>query len=221
MGNVKEKLNAEERAYRLLTETIKQSYKPGDFILESSLAIDFGMSRTPISIALNRLVSEGILKKVPKKGSYIPLLEHDDAHNVFSIRKLLEVEALRIVTERNDYYVLSVMNRMLEDSVMALRYDDIKKFVEIDEVFHLFIVKMAYNTYLLEAWKRIFLRCNIYTRYYNSYQSCEDVQENMVLSDHQDIYYAMQNGEVKHATELLGKHIDKVYEDLCRKMKLE
>ncbi len=75
MGNVKEKLNAEERAYRLLTETIKQSYKPGDFILESSLAIDFGMSRTPISIALNRLVSEGILKKVPKKGSYIPLLE--------------------------------------------------------------------------------------------------------------------------------------------------
>lgn len=67
MGNVKEKLNAEERAYRLLTETIKQSYKPGDFILESSLAIDFGMSRTPISIALNRLVSEGILKKVPKK----------------------------------------------------------------------------------------------------------------------------------------------------------
>ena len=64
MGNVKEKLNAEERAYRLLTETIKQSYKPGDFILESSLAIDFGMSRTPISIALNRLVSEGILKNV-------------------------------------------------------------------------------------------------------------------------------------------------------------
>ncbi len=221
MVNVKEKLNAEERAYRLITETIKQSYKPGDFILESSLAVDFGMSRTPISIALNRLVSEGILRKVPKKGSYIPQLDPDDAQNVFSIRKLLEVEALRIVTERNDYYVLSVINRMLEDSVMALRYDDIKKFVEIDEAFHLFLVKMAYNSYLLEAWKRIFLRCNIYTRYFNSYGSCEDVQENMVLSDHQDIYYAMQNGDVKLATDLLGKHITKVYDDLLLKMKIE
>ncbi|MFR8275732.1 MAG: GntR family transcriptional regulator [Desulfovibrio fairfieldensis] len=63
--NTKE--NAEQKAYRLIIRDIKLKYQPGDFLLERDLAEHFGVSRTPVTIALNRLVAEGLLQKLPKE----------------------------------------------------------------------------------------------------------------------------------------------------------
>ncbi len=78
-----------EKAYRLIIDAIREQYKPGDFLLEKDLAGTFKMSRTPITMALHQLVTEGILAKMRKKGCYIPNLARKDAEAVFSTRKLV------------------------------------------------------------------------------------------------------------------------------------
>ena len=87
---MKGKENAEQKAYRLIIHDIKTKCQPGDFLLERDLAERFGVSRTPVTIALNRLVAEGLLQKLPKKGCFIPNLNYDDARAAFSVRILLE-----------------------------------------------------------------------------------------------------------------------------------
>ena len=52
-----EKQSAEERAYgQIIRLILSGQYKPGDFLLEVELAPRLGMSRTPVSRALGRLV---------------------------------------------------------------------------------------------------------------------------------------------------------------------
>ena len=86
--------NAEERAYRsIIKEILSGVYHPGDFLLELDLAPKLNMSRTPVSRALCRLVLEGFLNKMPKKGCYIPIPNPDDAKLVFAARQIAEGEA--------------------------------------------------------------------------------------------------------------------------------
>ena len=86
--------NAEERAYRLIiNEILSGVYHPGDFLLELDIAAQMEMSRTPVSRALSRLVAEGFLKKMPKKGCYIPIPTPKDAELVFTARQVAEGEA--------------------------------------------------------------------------------------------------------------------------------
>ena len=96
---MKGKENAEQKAYRLIIHDIKTKCQPGDFLLERDLAERFGVSRTPVTIALNRLVAEGLLQKLPKKGCFIPNLNYDDARAAFSVRILLECEAARCAAQ--------------------------------------------------------------------------------------------------------------------------
>lgn len=93
---MKGKENAEQKAYRLIIHDIKTKCQPGDFLLERDLAERFGVSRTPVTIALNRLVAEGLLQKLPKKGCFIPNLNYDDA------RRLLSVSAFCLNVRRRD-----------------------------------------------------------------------------------------------------------------------
>jgi DNA-binding GntR family transcriptional regulator len=59
--------NFEEFAYTAILELILGNrFKPGDFLLETELARDLELSRTPVRHALGQLVAEGFLEKKKK-----------------------------------------------------------------------------------------------------------------------------------------------------------
>ena len=61
---LKEKLNADERAFRhIIAAIVSHKVRPGDRIYEPSLSLELGLSRTPIRHAISRCLSEGLLEK--------------------------------------------------------------------------------------------------------------------------------------------------------------
>ena len=99
--------SAEERAYRfIINEILSGTYHPGDFLLELDLAPKLDMSRTPVSRALARLVSEGFLNKIPKKGCYIPIPTPQDAEAIFTARQVAEGEAAALVAQHTSESVI-------------------------------------------------------------------------------------------------------------------
>ena len=164
---MKGKENAEQKAYRLIIHDIKTKCQPGDFLLERDLAERFGVSRTPVTIALNRLVAEGLLQKLPKKGCFIPNLNYDDARAAFSVRILLECEAARCAAQNAQAEDLLEMERILAATEEAIDTDNFLSFTFRDEDFHHALVQASDNMYLYEAWARIYLRCNLYTRFFD------------------------------------------------------
>ena len=187
---MKGKENAEQKAYRLIIHDIKTKCQPGDFLLERDLAERFGVSRTPVTIALNRLVAEGLLQKLPKKGCFIPNLNYDDARAAFSVRILLECEAARCAAQ----------NAQADDT------DNFLSFTFRDEDFHHALVQASDNMYLYDAWSRIYLRCNLYTRFFDRLYTRKTPLKSGTLAEHTAIFNALRHNDTELAVSLVKKH---------------
>lgn len=198
--------NAEQKAYRLIIHDIKTKYQPGDFLLERDLAERFGVSRTPITIALNRLVADGVLQKLPKKGCFIPNLNSEDAHDAFSVRILLESDAARRAASEALPADFSRLEEVLAATEQAIDSDDFMGFTFCDENFHHALVMAAHNSYLYDAWARIYLRCNLYTRFFDRMYTRKTPLKSGTLAEHAAICEALRARDAALGSERVAAH---------------
>lgn len=85
-----------ERVYRRLRSHLCSGMvRWGETMRESVLAAQLGVSRTPVREALNRLAVEGFLE-VRGRSFSVPLLTEHDVEEIYHLRVLLEIDAVRI-----------------------------------------------------------------------------------------------------------------------------
>ncbi len=68
---------------------------PGQPLIESELAAQLGVSKTPVREALKTLAGAGLVTMSPYKGASVRMVDDALAHSVYDIRVLLEPEAVR------------------------------------------------------------------------------------------------------------------------------
>ena len=83
-------------AYSLILEAIDVGvYKPGDRLVESELAERFGVSRTPIREALQRLETQSLLVR-DGRSLIVASLNHNQLAELYVVRGELEGLAARL-----------------------------------------------------------------------------------------------------------------------------
>ena len=86
-------------AYDLVLEAIDQGlFRPGDRLVESELAERFGMSRTPIREALQRLEAQSVLAR-DGRSLVVSSLDHDQLGELYVVRAELEGLAARLAAQ--------------------------------------------------------------------------------------------------------------------------
>ena len=74
-------------AYTLILEAIDMGlYKPGDRLVESDLAERFGVSRTPIREALQRLETQSLLAR-DGRSLIVASLDHNQLAELYVVRR--------------------------------------------------------------------------------------------------------------------------------------
>ncbi|HWG27117.1 GntR family transcriptional regulator [Actinospica sp.] len=68
---------------------------PGQSLIETELAAQLGVSKTPVREALKTLAGAGLVTMSPYKGASVRMVDDALAHSVYDIRVLLEPEAVR------------------------------------------------------------------------------------------------------------------------------
>lgn len=68
---------------------------PGQPLIETELAAQLGVSKTPVREALKTLAGAGLVTMSPYKGASVRMVDDALAHSVYDIRVLLEPEAVR------------------------------------------------------------------------------------------------------------------------------
>ncbi|MFD7438278.1 GntR family transcriptional regulator [Streptomyces sp. NPDC059861] len=81
----------EEIKRRILTGRLT----PGQALVETDLAAQFGVSKTPVREALKTLAGTGLVVTNQYKGVTVRMVDADMAREVYDVRLLLEPEALR------------------------------------------------------------------------------------------------------------------------------
>ena len=91
-----------ERVYELLREYLRSGRVTwGEALREAGLAAQLGVSRTPVREALARLASEGLVEAHGRSFT-VPALTGSDLEDIYDLRLLLEIEAVRQAARHGD-----------------------------------------------------------------------------------------------------------------------
>ena len=107
-------LRPEQRdAYVLILEAIDVGiYKPGSRLVESELAERFGVSRTPIREALQRLETQSLLTR-DGRSLVVASLDHNQMAELYVVRTELEGLAARLAAQHASEEEIDVLQQMV------------------------------------------------------------------------------------------------------------
>lgn len=75
-------------------------YPPGSRLVERKLSAELGVSHIPVREALARLAEEGLVERLPRRGSRVAALTVEELEEISSVRVVLEQFAAQRVMER-------------------------------------------------------------------------------------------------------------------------
>ena len=135
-------------AYSLILEAIDVGvYKPGDRLVESDLAEQFGVSRTPIREALQRLETQSLLER-DGRSLIVASLDHNQMAELYMVRRELEGLAASLAARHATDEELRVLKDMVhEDDALVDMPTDLAK---ANRRFHEQIHLASHNRYLVQ-----------------------------------------------------------------------
>jgi DNA-binding GntR family transcriptional regulator len=128
--------------------------KPGTILQEAELAKRFGVSRTPVREALQRLAAQGLVTITPQRGAAVSDVSIQDVLGAYQIRELLEPHACRIAAERISDEDLERIQRLADyESSPRPKREDLARYVATDSEIHDIILAAAGNPLLRQVVK--------------------------------------------------------------------
>jgi len=142
-----------EEAYQELRRRILDNvWPPGHQALEQEIALELGLSRTPVREALIRLEREGLVQVVPRHGMRVLPISQRDLQELYQILTALESMAVELVAARRPSdKELEPLTKATRDMAKALDRNDLPAWARADESFHAQLVNMSGNRLLIEA----------------------------------------------------------------------
>ena len=125
--------SADQVASALRLAIFRGEFSPGQALPQEEIASRFGVSRIPVRDAMNQLQAEGLLQILPSKGSFVANPSPEELREIYEIRALLEVEALRLAFPYHDAQSLARTERLLQQLDLET---DPARLGELDLEFH-------------------------------------------------------------------------------------
>lgn len=197
-------MNNSNKAYEFLyNEILSNNLLPGSPISEADIASRLGLSRTPIREALKILDTEGLVKQVRNRGTFVTEITVQDIEEIFSLRELFEINALKSAYK----FVSDETLNMLEFNINSLNKDDDKeKYFEVDEMLHGTIVNHCGNSRLITFRNMINSQIKMIRRI-----SAQDPSHfERSKEQHLEIIYALKKRDLETAEKLLSNHIREI-----------
>ncbi|KUF11998.1 GntR family transcriptional regulator [Pseudoponticoccus marisrubri] len=135
-------------AYTMILEAIDGGvYRPGDRLVESELADRFGVSRTPIREALQRLETQSLLTR-DGRSLIVASLDHNQMAELYAVRTELEGLAARLAARHATEEEVQVLRDMVEEDRALL--DDPGALARANRRFHKMIHLASHNRFLVQ-----------------------------------------------------------------------
>jgi GntR family transcriptional regulator of vanillate catabolism len=143
--------------FSLRESLLRGEFAPGERMSELPLVARFGVSRTPIRLALERLAHIGLLDINASGGFTVRGFTPSEALDAIEIRGVIEGTAARLAAERlADHSELETLRRLGEemDRLERLTLDSFAHYMDVNEAFHSTIIELAKSGILKRAFQQ-------------------------------------------------------------------
>jgi DNA-binding GntR family transcriptional regulator len=134
------------------------AYRPHEWIREAGLRGEFGLSNGPVREALQLLVAEGLLERVPYCGIRVVALSEAEIVALFQLRLALLETAAELAALRRDETALAAVPALLEQ----VRRDSIAPQLPAPGHLMFWLIEASGNREIALVWQRVAGRSRLY-----------------------------------------------------------
>ncbi len=193
-------------AYSLILDAIDVGiYKPGARLVESELAERFGVSRTPIREALQRLETQSLLTR-DGRSLIVASLDHNQLAELYVVRAELEGLAARLAARHATAEEVRVLRGMVEEDRRLL--DDPEAMSRANRRFHKQIHLASHNRYLVQQLDLVHRSMALLA----STSIAAEGRPSETVAEHSAITEAIAAGDGEAAYQALKDHISRAFE---------
>ena len=188
-------------AYSLILEAIDIGiYKPGDRLVESDLADSFGVSRTPIREALQRLETQSLLTR-DGRSLIVSSLDHSQMAELYTVRAELEGLAANLAAKHATSEEVKVLQDMVDSDRKII--SDPSSLARSNRRFHKQIHLASHNRFLIKQLDLVHRSMALMA----TTSLAADGRGAVAVEEHQAIVTAIAAGGSEEASEKLRDHI--------------
>ena len=192
-------------AYSMILESIDIGiYKTGERLVESELANRFGFSRTPIREALQRLETQGVLRR-EGRSLMVASLDHNEMSELYIVRAELEGLAAQLAAQHATQEEIDVLQDMVKKDHSHL--DAPTALARSNKLFHRQLHLASHNRFLGQQLELVYRSMAIL----DVTSLAVEGRGIAALEEHQSIIDAIAARDPKAANDAVRKHLSKAY----------
>ena len=192
-------------AYSMILEAIDIGmFKPGDRLVESDLAERFGVSRTPIREALQRLETQSMLTR-DGRSLIVASLDYNQLSELYVVRAELEGLAAQLAALHATPEEVRVLRDMVEDDRALL--DRPKDLARANRRFHKQIHLASHNRFLVQQLDLVHRSMALMA----TTSLAAEGRGDDALAEHDAIVSAIETRDAPSAAQALRDHISKAF----------
>lgn len=175
---------------------------PGARLTESTIAEDLGVSRNTVREAFAELAAERLVVRHPNRGVFVASLEAGDIHDVYTVRRAIEVSAIRGggSPER-----VAAVRAAVEEGKAAAAAGDEEALGNANQHFHGAIVALAESRRLDTIMAQILAEMRLY--FHKATMNAHFYSD--WLAENEQICAALEAGELERAGDLLLAYLNR------------
>jgi DNA-binding GntR family transcriptional regulator len=208
-GNFNDGINELKNVAQFIAQKLEEmiltgALPPGQHLVQTDIAAQFGVSRLPVRDALRILEKRELAVTKPRHGMVVRPLNVREVTDLFELRRLLESHAFARSVKNFEPTDIAEAEAIIKRQE-ALTMGEFIHILDLDERFHIKLCSRCENaeirSYLAKIWSRIRVLRSLE-------RDWEDWNKNSVKS-HRAILVAIKAGDYKKARQLLEEGIDR------------
>lgn len=190
--------------------------KPGDRLVETTIANSMGISRTPVREALRQLESEGLAINIPRKGTIVKGICIEDAKEIYDIREVLEGLAIRGACLHISRIEIRELRQIIKEMEQCIKNNDEESYLLVHNKYNRLIIDSCRNKRLIEQMDSIY-------EYLRSLRRISQLTSELkmeALKEHIQIVDAIELGNEDAAENLIRLHVRKAKKSFKQMLEL-
>ncbi|MEH6949511.1 GntR family transcriptional regulator [Bacillus sp. JJ634] len=189
----------------IIEDIMKGKIKEGDKLIEAEYSQLFGTSRAPVREAFYLLSLEGIVKKIPRKGTIVKGFSREEMSDILKIRNVLELMCIDKLTEKSRETCVQKMRGILA----KMDKEDMNKreYAQLNYEFHFQLILASES----ETFRNMYDRLGSPLISLQTFSLLGTDVITHSLNEHKAFVEYLSSNEIEKAKALLNAHNEAVF----------
>ena len=194
----------------LFDEIVSLNLVPSTKLNINNISKELGISRTPVTEAINKLCTIGFVEVRPNaSGYYVSPLTMSELIELYNARAAIESEAAYLCAETASHEVVASLESYASDYKRAFQRRDKEGLKAVELPFHRLIIENCGNKYLIDCYNQLLPALTRYQNYYTEFLDTdkENPWSEKVIHQHAAIVSAIKMHMPDLARSTMNEHI--------------